>query len=350
MARGLMVYPMGGTIDGRAGDHVLLAPPVHRRQRDRRARRGIVERAAAIAAAASCGKPRVTQSSDLSPYLACKHQPGGAPPCMTDSASEADRCSAPPQRADASPPAQRSPCPRSRWRSRSSSPSAPAASRASTTRSAARSAVWSTRTAPSTGLRCSVESTGGSVYNVNTIKAGELDFGMAQSDVQYQAYNGTGPFKEADTDLRAVFSVHPEPFTVVARKEANIKTFADFKGKRFNVGNPGSGTRSAMEELLTADEHEDQRLRARLRAQGRRARPGAVRQQDRRVLLRRRPPLGQHPGSDHRLRREAGLAHRARDRRAGEEVSVLRLRDDPRRHVREQPASRPRPTACWRRW
>jgi TRAP transporter TAXI family solute receptor len=101
-----------------------------------------------------------------------------------------------------------------------------------------------------TGIRCSVESTGGSVYNVNTIKAGELDFGMAQSDVQYQDYNGTGPFKEADKDLRAVFSVHPEPFTVLARKEANIKTFADFKGKRFNVGNPGSGTLSAMEELL----------------------------------------------------------------------------------------------------
>jgi len=101
-----------------------------------------------------------------------------------------------------------------------------------------------------TGLRCSVESTGGSVYNVNTIKAGELDFGMAQSDVQYQDYNGTGPFKEADKDLRAVFSVHPEPFTVLARKEANIKQFADFKGKRFNVGNPGSGTLSAMEELL----------------------------------------------------------------------------------------------------
>ena len=102
------------------------------------------------------------------------------------------------------------------------------------------------------GIRCSVESTGGSVYNVNTIKAGELDFGMSQSDVQYQAYKGTAPFKEPYGDLRAVFSVHPEPFTVVARTEAGIKTFADFKGKRFNVGNPGSGTRSAMEELLAA--------------------------------------------------------------------------------------------------
>ncbi len=102
------------------------------------------------------------------------------------------------------------------------------------------------------GIRCSVESTGGSVYNVNTIKAGELDFGLAQSDVQYQGYKGTGPMKEAYGDLRAVMSVHPEPFTVVVRKEANIKSFADFKGKRLNVGNPGSGTRSAMDELLTA--------------------------------------------------------------------------------------------------
>lgn len=103
------------------------------------------------------------------------------------------------------------------------------------------------------GMRCSVESTGGSVYNANAVKGGELDFGMAQSDVQYQAYNGTGQIKTADKDLRAVFSVHPEPFTVVARKEANITKFADFKGKRFNVGNPGSGTRSAMEELLVAE-------------------------------------------------------------------------------------------------
>jgi TRAP transporter TAXI family solute receptor len=103
------------------------------------------------------------------------------------------------------------------------------------------------------GIRCSVESTGGSAFNVNTIQAGELDFGMAQSDVQFSAYNGEGAFKgKAYADLRAVFSVHPEPFTVLARKEANIKTFADFKGKRFNVGNPGSGTRVSMEELLAA--------------------------------------------------------------------------------------------------
>jgi len=104
------------------------------------------------------------------------------------------------------------------------------------------------------GIRCSVESTGGSVFNVNTIKAGELDLGFAQSDVQFNAARGLNQFKDAGAygDLRAVFSVHPEPFTVVARKEAGIKSFADFKGKRFNVGNPGSGTRASMEEMLGA--------------------------------------------------------------------------------------------------
>jgi hypothetical protein len=104
------------------------------------------------------------------------------------------------------------------------------------------------------GIRCSVESTGGSVFNVNTIKAGELDLGFAQSDVQYNVLKGMAQFKDAGAwgDLRAVFSVHPEPFTAVARKEANVKTFTDFKGKRFNVGNPGSGTRASLEELIAA--------------------------------------------------------------------------------------------------
>ena len=101
------------------------------------------------------------------------------------------------------------------------------------------------------GIRCSVESTGGSVFNINTIKAGELDMGVAQSDVHYNAAKGLAQFKDgAFTELRAVMSLHPEPVTVLARKEANIRSFADFKGKRFNVGNPGSGTRASLEELI----------------------------------------------------------------------------------------------------
>jgi len=104
------------------------------------------------------------------------------------------------------------------------------------------------------GIRCSVESTGGSAFNINTIKGGELDFGLAQSDVHYNSYKGSGQFKDAGpyADLRSVYSVHPEPFTVVARKEANATKFEDLKGKRVNVGNPGSGTRVSMDELLEA--------------------------------------------------------------------------------------------------
>jgi len=104
------------------------------------------------------------------------------------------------------------------------------------------------------GVRCSVESTGGSVYNINTVKAGELEMGLAQSDAQYLAYNGTGKFETqgAYKELRAVFSVHGEPFTVVARKDSGIKTFSDLEGKRVNIGNPGSGSRNTMEALMSA--------------------------------------------------------------------------------------------------
>ena len=104
------------------------------------------------------------------------------------------------------------------------------------------------------GVRCSVESTGGSVYNLNTIAAGELDMGVAQSDWQYHAYHGSSKFadKGANKELRAVFSVHPEPFTVVARADSGIRHFNDLKGKRVNVGNPGSGQRGTMEVLMAA--------------------------------------------------------------------------------------------------
>ena len=104
------------------------------------------------------------------------------------------------------------------------------------------------------GIRCSVESTGGSVYNVNTIKAGELDFGVVQSDVQYNAVKGEAQFKDAGPfrELRAVFALHAEPLTIVARNDAGVTKMEDFKGKRFNVGNPGSGQRATVDMLLPA--------------------------------------------------------------------------------------------------
>jgi TRAP transporter TAXI family solute receptor len=104
------------------------------------------------------------------------------------------------------------------------------------------------------GIRCAVESTGGSVYNINTIKAGELEFGVAQSDWQYHAFNGTSKFEgdAAFPGIRAVMSVHPEPFTLIVRGDSGIESFADIKGKRVNVGNPGSGQRATMEVVMDA--------------------------------------------------------------------------------------------------
>ncbi|MEJ8475589.1 TAXI family TRAP transporter solute-binding subunit [Roseibium algae] len=104
------------------------------------------------------------------------------------------------------------------------------------------------------GIRCSVESTGGSVYNINTVRAGELEFGVAQSDWQYHAYHGTSKFKDQGPfeKERSVFSVHPEPFTLIVRKDTGIKSFEELKGKKVNVGNPGSGQRATTEVVMDA--------------------------------------------------------------------------------------------------
>lgn len=101
-------------------------------------------------------------------------------------------------------------------------------------------------------IRCSVESTGGSVYNARTIRQGELDFGVIQSDVQVKSINGTDQFSEDGpySGLRSLFSVHPEPMHLMARADAGIASTADLKGKRVNIANPGSGTRVLAETLL----------------------------------------------------------------------------------------------------
>jgi len=113
------------------------------------------------------------------------------------------------------------------------------------------------------GVRCSVESTGGSVYNINTIRAGELDMGVAQSDWQYHAYNGTSKFKDQGPfkELRAVFSVHAEPVSIIARKDAGIKTVDDLVGKRVNIGNPGSGTEATWNVMWSAMGHKNEDLK-----------------------------------------------------------------------------------------
>ncbi len=104
------------------------------------------------------------------------------------------------------------------------------------------------------GIRCTVESTGGSVFNVNAIMAGDLQFGVVQSDRQYQAIRGLAEWKDKgkQEDLRAVFSIHPESITLVAAVDAGINDIADLRGKRVNIGNPGSGQRQNSIDALEA--------------------------------------------------------------------------------------------------
>lgn len=106
----------------------------------------------------------------------------------------------------------------------------------------------------STNTRCLVQSTGGSIDNIERLRAGELQFGFAQSDWQYHAFHGTDRFAErgAFKDLRAVFSLHAEPFTIVARADADVTRFDDLKGKRVNIGNPGSGQRATIDVVMAA--------------------------------------------------------------------------------------------------
>ncbi|MFH1124293.1 MAG: TAXI family TRAP transporter solute-binding subunit, partial [Pseudomonadota bacterium] len=104
------------------------------------------------------------------------------------------------------------------------------------------------------GLRVTVESTGGSVFNVNAIIAGDLEFGLVQSDRQYQAWHGIADWKDKgpQKDLRAIASFHPESVCLVAGVDTGIKTFMDIKGKHVNIGNPGSGQRGNSMDAMEA--------------------------------------------------------------------------------------------------
>jgi TRAP transporter TAXI family solute receptor len=108
------------------------------------------------------------------------------------------------------------------------------------------------RNANEHGIRCNAPSSGGSVANVNAIRNNEMDMGVVQSDIQYKAYAGAENFQDAGAfeEMRAMFALHGEPLTVVARRDANIKNVKDLKGKRVNLGNPGSGQRDTMEVVM----------------------------------------------------------------------------------------------------
>ena len=102
------------------------------------------------------------------------------------------------------------------------------------------------------GVRCFVESSGGSLENIKRLRAQEIDLAIVQSDWFLHAQNGTAEFKEygAFDGLRKVANLYSEPFTIVARKDSDIQKLEGLKGKRVNIGNPGSGQRATMEWLM----------------------------------------------------------------------------------------------------
>ncbi len=104
------------------------------------------------------------------------------------------------------------------------------------------------------GIRMAVEATAGSVFNMNAVLSGDLDFGVVQSDRQYQALTGLADWEEKgpQEDLRAVCSLHPEAVTLVAAVDSGIESLEDLRGKRVNIGNPGSGQRQNSIDVLTA--------------------------------------------------------------------------------------------------
>ncbi|WP_022671379.1 TAXI family TRAP transporter solute-binding subunit [Hippea alviniae] len=103
-------------------------------------------------------------------------------------------------------------------------------------------------------IKMTVESTGGSVYNINAVLSGDLDFGICQSDRQYEAWHGLAEWKNKgpQKNLRSVFALHPESITLVASVDSGIKSVYDLKGKRVNLGNPGSGQLQNSKDILKA--------------------------------------------------------------------------------------------------
>ncbi len=113
-------------------------------------------------------------------------------------------------------------------------------------------------------VRTTVESTGGSVFNVNALMNGDIELGVVQSDLQYQALKGLGEWEgRPQKKLRAMFALHPEAVTILAAADAGIDGVQDLKGKIVNIGAPGTGQRvNALDLFAVAGINPDTDLRA----------------------------------------------------------------------------------------
>jgi TRAP transporter TAXI family solute receptor len=103
------------------------------------------------------------------------------------------------------------------------------------------------------GLRCLVEVSQGSTANIDSLARGNVNMALVQSDVQYRATKGEGAFAKSavQADLRSVFGLYAEAFTVMAAADVGAKDFADLKGRKVSLGIAGSGSRTTVEDLLS---------------------------------------------------------------------------------------------------
>jgi len=103
-----------------------------------------------------------------------------------------------------------------------------------------------------TSIRCLSYETGGSSYNIEALRAGDLDLAITQSNLAYNAYRGVNTFEElgAFKSLRTVINLYDQPLTISVHKDSGIDDFTKLPGRIVNIGNRGSGKRTLSEVLF----------------------------------------------------------------------------------------------------
>ena len=101
-------------------------------------------------------------------------------------------------------------------------------------------------------LRCSVTTSEGSIANIQKLRNNEVPLAIVQSDIEQHAFTGATEFAQSGPmhQLRALFSLYSEAFTLVVREDSHISQLSDLVSKRVDIGNPGSGERATMELLM----------------------------------------------------------------------------------------------------
>ncbi len=101
-------------------------------------------------------------------------------------------------------------------------------------------------------IRCSVESTSGSVANLRDLRAAKFDLVVTQSDWQHHAYHGTSTFKDdgPNESLRAVFALEPDPLALMVRKDSEIQQFDELQNRIVSFGYSRSLQHRSMNDYL----------------------------------------------------------------------------------------------------